>query len=112
MNSYYKMNRDYREAYLLAKAKNIHKPKSNPHQEDSGEEASAWDKEMEFMHFSDKYPKNINYRDFMMYMLYPTFTYQDSYPVQASKLSWKRVFWRFSLLFFAGVSPLRFCWKI
>ena len=58
---------------------------------------------MEFMHYSEKYPANINYKDFMAYMLYPTFTYQDSYPIQKEAVSLKRVFFRIFLLFFAGV---------
>ena len=61
MNSYYKMNRDYREAYLKIKAKKLQKPikEKAGTPEHSGEEnssASQWDKEMEFMHYSDKYP--------------------------------------------------------
>jgi len=76
MNSYYKMNRDYREAFLKVKAKHLQKPTSK-----EDDDALLWDQEMEFMHYSDRYPKNINYKEFMMYMLYPTFTYQDSYPV-------------------------------
>ncbi len=55
------MNRDYRESWLKTQITN------NSTEEDD-------------MRYSAKYPQNINYREFMTYMCYPTFTYQDSYP--------------------------------
>jgi len=52
MNSYFKMNRDYREAWLAGK------PESFP------------------AHFRmTVYPANLTYRDFGMYLAHPTFTY-------------------------------------
>jgi hypothetical protein len=50
MNSYFKMNRDYREVYLE-------------------------EKEAKSKTFTSSYPNNINLNDFMAYMLHPTFTY-------------------------------------
>lgn len=110
MNSYYKANRNYREAYLKVKSKKLKKPDmttkagSPDRSQEEPAEVSEWDKEMEFMHYSEKYPANINYKDFMWYMVYPTFTYQDSYPLQKEPISPKKVFFRILLLFFAGVS--------
>jgi hypothetical protein len=68
MNSFYKMNRDYREAWLLFGPKG---PSSY----------SSTAEDHQYMHFSEKYPQNINYREFITYMVYPTMTYQDSFPV-------------------------------
>jgi hypothetical protein len=91
MNSFYKMNRDYREAYLKVKKMKLKKPDTvgsknknevsstspehSPDENSSAGGANAWAKEMEYMHYSEKYPGNINYKEFMTYMIYPTFTY-------------------------------------
>ena len=50
MNSYFKMNRNYRETYL----------------EEQGETKKV---------LSSKYPDNLNFKDFIMFMLHPTFVY-------------------------------------
>jgi hypothetical protein len=53
------------------------------------------------------YPKNLNYRDFFMYLIHPTFTYQDHYPVRpADQRSWKTVFFRLGLIFLCIVSDI------
>lgn len=57
MNSYFKRNRDYREQYIEETALNM-KVRSS------------------------KYPDNINFKDFFMYLLHPTFAYQDEYPIK------------------------------
>ena len=54
MNSYFKMNRDYREIWL---------------------------KKVDNEEYQSSYPKNIVYRNFFMFLAHPTFTYQDNYPV-------------------------------
>lgn len=54
MNSYFKMNRDYREQYL--------------------QEITDTPKEPNSQKYS-KYPENINFNDFIMYLVHPTFSY-------------------------------------
>jgi hypothetical protein len=78
MNSYFKMNRDYREAWLAGK------PDSVP------------------AHFRETvYPANLTYRDFGMYLAHPTFTYQDHYPLMTKP--GKTLFWRACLILLAMV---------
>lgn len=56
MNSYFKQNRNYRETYKteLAEISEGKRKKSE---------------------FTSKYPNNINYSDFFMYMIHPTLVY-------------------------------------
>ncbi len=80
MNSYFKMNRDYREAYL----------------EDKESKQSS-------------YPENINFKDFFMFLRHPTFVYQDTYPLSNdSSLGLKLK--RFILIIFGMVSSFYFIW--
>jgi hypothetical protein len=90
MNSYFKMNRDYREYYLIMKN---HKG-----------DASEVEVPIHVAQKSDLYPRNVNYKDFLMYMLHPTFTYQDSYPVTQGGRQWKTIFYRVLLILLAVVS--------
>lgn len=55
MNSYFKSNRDYRELY----------------QKEKEEGVSV---------LSSKYPDNISLHDFFMFLLHPTFVYEQKYP--------------------------------
>ena len=57
----------------------------------------------EILFYSERYPENVNYKEFGMYMLYPTFTYQDKYPVSKTR-SWTKIIFRFCLILFAIVS--------
>lgn len=50
MNSYFKMNRDYMEAYHIELKEGV-------------------------KIFSSTYPKNVNFKDFWMFLAHPTFTY-------------------------------------
>lgn len=95
MNSYFKMNRDYREAWLDSQSAN-HKPIKG---EDTPYTSGT-------QNMSSSYPKNLNYRDFFMFLVHPTFTYQDSYPLRAER-SWKTVFFRLLLIFISIVSVFK-----
>ena len=79
MNSYYKQNRDYREQYEL-------------------------EKEAGVQTYSSKYPSNINIHDFFMFMLHPTFVYQDSYPL-SNEFTWPKFIFRVSILLIGLVRP-------
>ena len=59
--------------------------------------------EGEIFFFSERYPENVNYKDFITYLLYPTLTYQDKYPI-AKERSWTKIIFRFILILFAIVS--------
>ncbi|TNV79893.1 hypothetical protein FGO68_gene4531 [Halteria grandinella] len=84
MNSFFKANRDYREIYLSRKT----------------------GREIGFSPFSEqreiRYPGNITLREFGTYMVYPTLTYQDHYPVSEVSVkngSWvKKVIARFIIV--------------
>ena len=78
MNSYFKMNRDYREEWLKGETEN------------------------------SSYPQNVNYKDFFMFLIHPTFTYQDKYPLLKRGVSFKMLFWRLLLILLAGVNELLF----
>lgn len=68
MDSYFKANRIYRDAFLENKS-------------------------------ISSYPQNLNIKDFFMFLLHPTFVYQDSYPLTKPS-SIGTIFGR---LLFAGV---------
>lgn len=38
-----------------------------------------------------RYPANVNIKEFLQYMMYPTLTYQDTYPVMNTKRDMKWV---------------------
>lgn len=88
MNSYFKINRDYREAWLeSSKGQSQSEPQSTT------------------QNMASSYPLNLTYSDFFMFLAHPTFTYQDSYPLRpASDRSWKTVFFRLLLIFISIVS--------
>jgi hypothetical protein len=69
MNSYFKINRDYRELYLLRKKGADLSEGFYP----LGEQPVI------------RYPDNITLRDFVTYQLYPVLTYQDSFPTMAAQ---------------------------
>ena len=80
MNSYFKMNRDYRELYLMRKD-----PKRLEEAERGGRFYPLGDQ------IVVRYPENINLKEFLLFQLYPTLTYQDSYPlsrVECSTFTW------------------------
>lgn len=70
MNSYFKANRNYMEAYRADKDSRI-----------------------------SRYPENINYKDFFMFMRHPTLVYQDTYPL-VKDFSLVTVFKRFIVIVF------------
>jgi len=78
MNSYYKRNRDYREQFELEKKEGV-------------------------TEYSSAYPNNLTLKDFFMYMLHPTFVYQDSYPIKNDFTLSKFIF-RVSILFIGLVT--------
>lgn len=104
MNSYFKMNRDYRTASRKVKesspSKKLEKDYKMP---DENESHRFLEVDGEILFFSERYPENVNYKEFMTYMLYPTFTYQDKYPVSKDR-SWTKIIFRFLLILFAIVS--------
>lgn len=51
-----------------------------------------------------RYPLNLTYSDFFMFLAHPTFTYQDHYPVSENKRSLKKIFWRAMLIVLGFVS--------
>jgi hypothetical protein len=57
----------------------------------------------EILFYSERYPENVKYKEFIKFMLYPTFTYQDKYPL-SKKRSWTKILFRFTLILFAIVS--------
>eukprot|EP00347_Sterkiella_histriomuscorum_P012811 403367139 len=59
MNSYFKMNRIYREEYFKEL---VDTPKQGVKKHST-------------------YPENVNFKDFTMYLLHPTFCYQDGYAI-------------------------------
>lgn len=79
MNSYFKMNRDYRESWLKEKQSEGVTPRSS-------------------------YPNNLNYGDFFMFLCHPVFTYQDHYPLNKGGRPWKKIAFRLSLILFAVVN--------
>ena len=58
MNSYFKMNRDYRECYL---------------QRDMSPDDKRYQKYLEG--FQSSYPNNVTYKDFFMFLIHPVLTY-------------------------------------
>ena len=76
MNSYFKMNRNYRETYLLEK-----QAKANT--------------------MSSSYPLNINYREFIRYMAFPVLTYQDTFPITSERATLSMIMMRLFLIFLA-----------
>ncbi len=105
MNSYFKMNRDYRLAWKKVKESgNSKKIEKDYKIDDEHEESHRFlEVEGEIFFFSERYPENVNYKDFIAYMLYPTLTYQDKYPL-AKERSWTKIIFRFILILFAIVS--------
>lgn len=78
MNSYFKTNRNYMEAYKADKNSRI-----------------------------SRYPENINYKDFFMFLRHPTLVYQDIYPL-VKEFSLVTVFKRFIVIVFGIVSLCHF----
>ena len=82
MNSYFKINRDYRETYL----KELKQKKEGNSK----------------VEFSSKYPHNVNFKDFVMYMIHPTLVYQDHFPL-IEKRSIRKIATRFVILMLSFV---------
>ena len=104
MNSYFKMNRDYRLAYKKLKESSPSKKLEKDYKiADENESHRFLEVDGEILFYSERYPENVNYKEFMTYMLYPTFTYQDKYPISKER-SWTKIIFRFILILFAIVS--------